>query len=268
MTKEKANFLTIFLPYKDFHFFKDPGQLPYRFQKNFNCKSKLLSFKNGDDYSVTEKHLQIEFIEKGQSSQRNRNRILWYLIRKGRKIDILNLFHIGWSNFLVAFIYKVVNPGGFVYLKLDNCFSTGPYKWEDYFSRTGKAGKESIKALLVRKLLHRSIDLYSVEDEDSKKEYENSYRIFRNKIICSYNGSAYDLAAGKTIAHKKENIILTVGRLGTYQKATEVLLEAFASIKDKNDWFLHLAGSIDPAFNDYIENYFKRFPDLSNKDRL
>ncbi len=65
---------------------------------------------------------------------------------------------------------------------------------------------------------------------------------------------------------EKENIILNVGRLGTEQKATEVLLEAFAKIADKvPGWRLHLAGSVEDRFQTYIKEYFLRYPELSER---
>ena len=49
---------------------------------------------------------------------------------------------------------------------------------------------------------------------------------------------------------KKENIIISVGRMGTQQKATEILLDAFESVKDVIDssWKLVLVGSVEKNF--------------------
>ena len=65
---------------------------------------------------------------------------------------------------------------------------------------------------------------------------------------------------------EKENIILTVSRLGTPQKATHILLEAFALIANKiPDWKLRLVGSIEPKFKEYIDNFFKKHPELTSR---
>jgi glycosyltransferase involved in cell wall biosynthesis len=66
---------------------------------------------------------------------------------------------------------------------------------------------------------------------------------------------------------KKENVLLTVGRIGTDQKNNELLLEVFAKIADKiPTWSLRLVGGVEETFQAYIGNYFKKYPNL--KDRV
>jgi glycosyltransferase involved in cell wall biosynthesis len=66
---------------------------------------------------------------------------------------------------------------------------------------------------------------------------------------------------------KKENIILTVGRIGTQLKNNEELLVAFAKIAGRlPDWKIHLAGPVDNQIKPFISDYFAAFTDL--KDRV
>ncbi len=66
---------------------------------------------------------------------------------------------------------------------------------------------------------------------------------------------------------ERTNTILTVGRLGTEQKATTVLLNAFVQIeKDCPDWKLELVGSETPEFHALLQNFLQDRPDL--KDRI
>lgn len=79
----------------------------------------------------------------------------------------------------------------------------------------------------------------------------------------------YDL----TVNHKhkvnfsdRENIILTVGRLGTPEKATDVLLEAFALSADTiPEWKLCLVGSIDDQFTPYLNSYLERNSKIADR---
>jgi glycosyltransferase involved in cell wall biosynthesis len=65
---------------------------------------------------------------------------------------------------------------------------------------------------------------------------------------------------------QKENIILTVGRIGTYPKQNHILLNAFASIKDQlPDWTLKLVGPINEAFIPFVEDFFQHNPDLNRR---
>jgi len=63
----------------------------------------------------------------------------------------------------------------------------------------------------------------------------------------------------------KKNYILSAARFGIYEKATDVLLKAFANTKDRHDWKLILCGTIDPSFESYIKDYFKKHPDLKER---
>ena len=63
---------------------------------------------------------------------------------------------------------------------------------------------------------------------------------------------------------EKENIILTVGRLGTKEKNTELLLESLKEI-DLNDWKVILIGSEIEELLKYKEKYFKENPKLKEK---
>lgn len=65
---------------------------------------------------------------------------------------------------------------------------------------------------------------------------------------------------------EKKNVILTVGRLGTAQKATNVLLEAFVAIAEQiPEWNLHLAGTVEKEWKDeYLKHFWERFPELKN----
>src|SRR5690606_8696614 len=64
--------------------------------------------------------------------------------------------------------------------------------------------------------------------------------------------------------HEKENIILAVGRIGTYQKNTELLLEALLNV-DLNNWKVFILGPIEENFTAYISNLFTAHPNLKDK---
>lgn len=66
-------------------------------------------------------------------------------------------------------------------------------------------------------------------------------------------------------ANLKENVILTVARIGTEQKNNQEMMEGFALVSDKLDgWKLKLVGSIDPEFTCFVEDYFLRYPHLKD----
>lgn len=269
-------FITFFPNYEDFHFWKDPGQIPYRFGL-LGYKAKILSYSNGE-YSVTKKYLDIEFIKNQKLFGRDIS-LIKYFLKNSKNIDVLNVFHLhSWESFLAAFIYKIVNKKGFVYLKMDNCHSSGIYPWEKIFDKEIQpvsflaTPKETlnwkIKKFLIKNLFIKKIDLFSVEDEESKEYFENKYSFLRDKIIVAYNGHTIDLVDKNIIVRpfeEKENLIITVGRLGTFPKNTLNLLKGFAATAKEHNWNLELAGPIDPKFVTEKDDFLNKHPELKNR---
>lgn len=268
--------IALFPAYRDFHFFKDPGQIPFGFRK-IGYNSYIVSYKNEDKYSITQKHLDLKLIRNSLISRKFNIGIILYLIRQAKQIDILNLFHIKWESLLFAFIYKIFNRKGFVYLKLDNCHYIGTYPWEKIFDpqkepvnflyQPKPSINWKIKCFLMKKYFVKNINLWSVEDKCSHDYFSKEYPFFKNNLIVSYNGHTIDLYNHIKIKSfdEKENIFFSAGRFGTYQKATEILLEAFALSAKDHSWELHLAGSVDKDFKPYIEKYFKKYHDIKNR---
>ena len=58
---------------------------------------------------------------------------------------------------------------------------------------------------------------------------------------------------------EKENLIITVGRIGTEQKNTEMLLNALQNL-DLKDWKVCLIGPIEPEFHQTINKFYQQNP--------
>ena len=269
-------FYTLFPGYEDYHFWKDPGQIPYRFSK-LGYETRIISRKNGS-YPDTDKFIKTDFIQSKKFLGKDIG-LLSYFIKNSKKMGVLNTFHLhDWEGLLAAFIYKTINRKGFVYLKMDNCHSSGIYPWEKIFDKELQpvsflaTPKESvtwkIKKFLIKHLFIKKVDLFSVEDEESKDYFENKYTFFKGKIIVAYNGHTIDLVNKNLkvkLYEEKENLIITVGRLGTFQKNTLNLLEGFATTAMEHNWNLELAGQIDPKFVAKKDYFFKKHPELENR---
>ncbi|MGK9477944.1 glycosyltransferase family 4 protein [Melioribacter sp. OK-6-Me] len=270
-------FVTYFPNYSDIHLFKDPGQIPFRFRKTLGYDSYIITNESCEKLKETKEYLKIICLPKNKIV-RYFKLILFFLKTRGR-LQIFNIFHIGFHNIFVALLCKLFVHDVFIYLKMDNCNYTGPYPWEKIFDKkiipamVFEENKrvsfgQRIKNFLLKNYLIHIVDLFSVEDEESKIFYENKYPFFKNKIIIVYNGHVVDLFENKSRQHgakKKDNIILNVGNLGTYSKATDLLLESFAKIRENHNWELHFAGTIDEKFKSYLEDYFIQYPELKSR---
>jgi len=269
-------FLTFFPGYEDFHFWKDPGQIPYRF-KRLGYNSKILVKKEGD-FPITKRHVDVEYFKNVIIFKRKFG-VIHYFIKNSKEINVLNIFHIdSFESLFVAFIYKLLNKKGFVYLKMDNCHFSGIYNWEKIFNpninpaifleKQKENMRWNIKKFLIKNFFIKKVDLFSVEDDESKNYFENKYSFFKNKIVVAYNGHTIDLLNKNIIVksfNEKENLIITVGRLGTFQKNTLNLLEGFMASAKKHSWNLELAGSINPNFIAEKDDFIRQHPELSSR---
>ncbi|TCW40353.1 glycosyltransferase involved in cell wall biosynthesis [Thermohydrogenium kirishiense] len=252
------NFTTLFPETENVHLIKDVGMIPYIMYKEYNYNSKVVCYKNGDYLYLKDevRGLDMEFIKNYTNKALIDGAI--YLFNNSKKIDILQLYHLDIKAYVYAFIYKLVNRKGQLYIKLDAD--------EDAIIRmTGKRKgiKYKIKEILTYLFVkYNIIDFLSIETKENyDKLVDYNKNLYKDKLFYLPNG----ILINNFPNINKKNIILTVGRLGTYEKATEILLEAFANLKEIKDWKLILIGPIEESFKDYINKYYQRYPNLLNQ---
>lgn len=188
-----------------------------------------------------------------------------YLITNAKSIDFLMRFHLrNPHSVLMGIIYKFINPKGFYYLKLD----IDPISLINLPANI----KNGLKNYIEKKFIsafHNSLDLCSCETSLSYKLLHdvgkiNPFYNFGDKLKLMPNGFDEDLLNSLKIKEKyyidKENIFITVGRLGTPQKKTDIILQALASVDMKN-WKFYLIGPIEDSFKPCIEDFFNRYPE-------
>lgn len=200
--------------------------------------------------------------------------IFRYLIKNAKEIDVLMLFHISRCSYWYAFVYKLLNKTGKVYIKAD--FNLEVYQKEigrlnsrsrnfkDFFKK-----RNEIAEYKKRKKLVTMVDLISYETEDSYNKMKDGYAGIDTKGKVIYLPNGYDnLEIERNYKIKnmdnKKNIILTVGRLGTEAKNTEFLLESLKKI-DFKDWKFYFVGSETKELQIYKDNFFNKYPYLKEK---
>ena len=243
----------MFLKTENVHLLKDVGMIPYHLYKDHALDCCVACYKNSDEYTYAGdevKGLKLDFVKK------TRGGIIFdgirYLVFNARKIDILNIYHLNLSSYFYGIVYRLFNRRGKIYLKLDmnpagfiSCFKKDPVG-------------------MIKRATIRHADTVSVETTLMLKKLKKFYG---DKIIFIPNG-CYQHGSDKPIT-PKEHIILTVGNLGTYEKATDVLLEAYAEYIKRSpgsDWKLRLTGSVDESFKGFLEDYYMRYPGI--RDRI
>lgn len=245
------NYVVLFPEAENVHLTKDVGMIAYVLHKYHNYDSTVVCYKNNNNYSYLDtevKGLKIEFINKLTKNPLLDGLI--YLLINSRKIDVLQLFHItSRRNYYWIALYKLLNPNGKVYLKLDADYSIKNFKF-NLHKISGKAKTYLIKLC----------DLISVETTEIYNYINQHWPI---KVEYIPNGF-YNCSKKEYVSYGyKENIICTVGRIGSNQKATEILLKAFKEAAEFIPfWNLKIIGPIEEQFKTYINSFFNENPNL------
>lgn len=246
------NFVTLLPWAQNVHLVKDVGMIPFVFYRHFGFDAKLVCYNNGQyPYIKSEvSGLKLEFWEKITGDYHWDGSI--YLLKNARKIDILHLFHYSRASMMWILIYKLLNPRGKIYLKLDANNKIKQIRFRKYSLRD--------KMIII---LLQQCTVISVETKDLH-QFLNKY--WPLKVAYIPNGYYWDDINSKISFLTKTNVILTVGRLGTMEKATEILLQGFKiAAHFIAEWKLELVGSIEPSFESYINEFFQINPDLKER---
>lgn len=231
------------------HLVKDCGVIPYLLHKNHHCDARMVGAKMGLNYSNQQyvQGLKLEFLLDDSFDTK-----VNYLSKHAKQIDCFLLYGAYTTYFPLVDCYKKHNPNGRVCLALDA--NSG---WMD---RIQWAEPDFCRFM-------DQCDVITASGHTMQRHLNEKWPW---AVEFSPNGFYNFSSTPWTVDFdRKENIILTVGRLGTTQKATNVLLEAFAKIAGQiPDWELHLAGSVEESFNDWLDDFWKRFPELKKRVRF
>lgn len=243
---KKMRFVTLFPTGDNQLLVKDVGQIPYTLGKYYDYNSSFASREldmQGDYIEDVKDGLNLQVFKRTFNSWKLDGFV--YLLKNSKRIDWLNIYHCNKKSYYWIRWYKFLKRNGKAYLKLDM----------DFKSCELLDKNNSIQKLF--KKLTELADVVSIENESVKKRIQ---RYTEKELMLLPNGCLIDEVEPKNI--QKKNVFLTVGRLGTKQKATEVLLEAFAMSASKHTWNLKLVGPIEAGFQEYISEYFSRNPEL------
>lgn len=260
-------FITLFPPAENAHLIKDVGQIPYFMFAEHGYDASLVCFQNSKEYEHAQgevEGLKVEFLRPVGKKCFLEVAVLDFLKREAKNIDVLNLYHYARDTFYYGALYKKLNPKGVLYLKMD--------LWNEQF----KEGRPSFSkswwkdVILKRKerRFQKAIDILSFENREGMALFEGVYPELRSKCIWLPNGvnDRFLKAHFPTprSVDQKENIILTVGRIGAEVKDHMTMLRALAGV-ELQDWRIILAGPVEPAFRKEAEQFLAVHPTLKEK---
>lgn len=257
-------FLTIFPDFEYFHLYKDVGQVNFFTAQQLSSQACVLAYESplSAPCEIDISFIKIKNIFKRVPHTKLDFNIVFFLFFNSKQFKYLNLYHPTFASQIYTLIYKMMNRNGKVYIKLD-------LDLEDAKKNKGipdKGIRGWIKKIAFKKF-KTLLDVVSVE---SKEAYEllrsrNSYA--KEKLILIPNGvSSSELEGnGPPVSYdEKENVIITIARIGTKAKNNQLMLSALSKCDLKN-WKYVFIGPIEESFKDNIIAFQKENPSLANK---
>lgn len=262
------------------HLYKDVGMIPIYLQRLYGIEANILFYNSQTNKDLKNKEMGINlvrlnknFLNKIKFLRRFITPIILYLIKNAKKTDMLMLFHIKEANYLYRKIYKFLNPKGKVYLKLDMDLNGLNWLEENYvYSKKSKKIieiryglreylKRFVRSYRIRKI-QKQLELFDIVSTETDYGLEKLNALINIKkkinIIKITNGFSNEI--DKKITGKKENKIITVGRIGNHLKNNEFLLDCLKEI-DMRDWKVYFVGPIEEQFNKIIYDFYNKFPE-------
>lgn len=241
-------FICVFPKGENVHLIKDVGLIPYFLFKGGYFNSGIAFYAEQESLSYLQNEVRgLKYQKIKRVTKNDHLNVFFFLLKRISSMDIVMMFHPNYYSLSVAFLIKVLSFNRIKFyfkMDLDSTFDfVGLYK---------KSWKRFIFNFLMRK-----INLLSAEAREDCSQFEKlgkfAVKHIPNGLIPVENKSFF-----------KENILLTVGRLGSYQKDTQTLLKAFA-IANPKEVTLVLIGPFESDFHLFVQEYFKEYPHLMDK---
>lgn len=227
---------------------KDEGQIPYTLCLHKGMDASLVTChidkKVANIYNVPGLHVEHYPLLLNHTLTG-----IVYLIFHSHKIDWLNIYFAGRQALIWMRLYKLMNRDGHIYLKLDLDF------------RGAELYEKNRKERRIFTINTQIADIISAESTAIIKRIEK----YSSKRVLLVEDGISKLDSKPVIDNERENRFITVGRLGTYQKATDILLAAFARSAKFHNWDLILIGNVDDGFREYIRKFYTDHSELRNR---
>ncbi len=256
---KRRKILTVFY-YGDIgsqHLYKDVGSIPLGLAKCLNWDSTFAYVNiNGMLSDVFYEHFVnlIPIKYTGNAFEA----VIKFLWMSAKNYDVVSFYHFTRKHLLFVVIAKLRNPHIKVYIKAD-------MGRNDIHRITKRTKAYWLAVKFLRKALPWP-DLCTVETKAYVKQL-NQTPLYKERIRYLPNGFWRDKDIPKNLECQKEKIILTVGRLGTSQKNTELLLNSFTAIPaaQRTGWNLVLVGTYTPEIFQEAQKLIAQDRTLQNR---
>lgn len=232
------------------YLYKDISQIPINFSKIKGNSAEIVSYCS-EDMSLNEDNCVFINLYKGRNRVYGILACFGYVLRKGRNIEVLNLYHWRTITFLLGLTYKFINKNGLLYVKLDNDFES--FKKRETLFRDIKNGVHKVVLNYMQKVFLRKVDLISTETIKGYELLGNDelFSKFKNKIYLITNGFYRTDVLNTVRMDRKRKVFTTSGRMGSYPKNSELFVEVLKRLELK-DWRVNIIGTFENDFEHFF----------------
>lgn len=258
--KSRRTFVTLFPRAVNTSLIKDVGSIPLYMHKLNGYDSTLVTHDN-DKYTYLQgeaKGLNIHFLGDTNKVGFLDVSVIKYIFNNAKNIDVLNLYHAKIYNYVYGLIYKAIKPSGKIFLKLD--LNVENYCKEGQFFTVNSPIKKIIYRL-IEKIFFKVVYIVSAETLEGVEILAKREELI-GRLLYLPNGVSLPKEI-ETIKEKK-NILITVGRIGTYEKNNELLLEALDGM-DIGSWIIKFIGPMTEEFQIKLSRFIEKNPLLKDK---
>lgn len=178
-------------------------------------------------------------------------KMMKYVFQNAKSYTHIFMFHYTFATLIYCLIVKFVNPKSKIWVKMDI----------DLTQTKSLFDSKSLVRKYLNNIFTKSIDFISCETIDTY-EYLINKNIKGSRITYLPNGIDQDeIITKKKVTINKKNTIITVGRIGTFQKNTELFLDVLSKI-DLDEWNIYIIGPYEDKFKEVICQFFVKNPKL------
>lgn len=259
MSSKKSLFFSFSLPIDYLSLYREGGEIAYYLSKVYGVSSYIDDYVGNDICADSFRSVTLERYSV-DSSFKSFRKILKIFLR-AKDIDILYLLQITPDSLFKMIAYRLGGGKGKIYLKLDLGIYANNEKdllvWENmnFF-------------LKIAHFMFKPLpDIYTVETKQSYARLSRSYYgdLIGTKLFRLPNGFdpelLEELGVTRRYVSEKEKIFLTVGRIGTHQKNTELLLDVLGDVS-LGEWKMYIVGPIEESFLPKIEAFYQAHPEM------
>ena len=256
---------------------KDTFLIPYYTARVQNKKLEVIYGSNTGDIGIESEYREVLFHGKNRKTIKKIDEIrdwICYILPKARKIN--SLFFCGCSahHMLLTWILLKINPKISVIV-----FGDMEEPQAKEFLETGLVYGKGLGAYIKRKLTQYFFNRikFTVANERAYELMELACKKYSwNCLVKLYpclDDEIFNQYEMKIKSwQEKDNIMIYVGRIGNYQKNTDMLLNALAKV-NLNDWKIYLIGPItdsfaigkDLGYKATIDFFYIKYPQLKDK---